>query len=105
MSKREKKVCDASRDDETEFDSKMTAIGNRLDELVGEMDKSAEAGAAARQTGDSYATGLRNKYDEVYNAGAALASAAKQRLERHICTAFTGEARDPYGGGLRAGAM
>lgn len=63
---------------ETEFDSKMTAIGNRLDELVGEMDKSAEAGAAARQTGDSYATGLRNKYDEVYNAGAALASAANR---------------------------
>lgn len=63
---------------ETEFDSKMTAIGNRLDELVGEMDKSAEAGAAARQTGDSYATGLWNKYDEVYNAGAALASAANR---------------------------
>lgn len=63
---------------ETDFDAKMTAIGKRLDDLVDEMDKSEEAGTAARQTGESYAKGLWDEYNEVYNAGAALAAAANK---------------------------
>ncbi len=65
-------------DMETDFQTNMDAINAELDGLVKDMDKSSEAGAAARQTGESYASGLRSKRDAVYNASAALAKASNQ---------------------------
>jgi len=65
-------------DMQTDFGKSMTAINVSLNNLILDMNKSDEAGRAARQTGDSYATGLRNKRGAVYNASAALARAANQ---------------------------
>jgi TP901 family phage tail tape measure protein len=61
---------------ETEFSKNMDAINAKLDELVTDMNKADEALAAAEQTGDSYATGLRNKVGAAYRAGQAIGDAA-----------------------------
>lgn len=65
-------------DMKTDFGTKMDAIQARLDLLVNEMDKADEAGKAAKETGDSYAAGLRSRIDAVYNAAKALAQAANK---------------------------
>ena len=63
---------------ETDFKENMDAIEEELDGLVKGMDKSDEAAAAAEETGDSYASGLRSRWRSVYNASAALAEASNQ---------------------------
>ncbi len=65
-------------DMETDFKNNMDAIDEKLDELVEDMNKADKAAAAASQTGESYASGLRSKTDAVYNASAALAKASNQ---------------------------
>lgn len=65
-------------DMKTDFGTNMDAIQARLGLLVNEMNKADEAGKAAKETGDSYAAGLRSKWSEVYNASAALAKAANK---------------------------
>ncbi len=65
-------------DMETDFKTKMDSINARLDGLVKDMNKVEEAGKAGRDTGGSYAKGLRDKIDDVYDASAALARAANR---------------------------
>ena len=65
-------------DMETDFKTNMDAIDKKLDELVKDMNKADEAAKAAKDTGDSYASGLRSKTKAVYNASAALAKASNQ---------------------------
>ncbi len=65
-------------DMETDFKTKMSSIEARLGVLVSNMNKADEAGKAAKQTGDSYATGLRSKWQDVYDASAALAKASNK---------------------------
>lgn len=63
-------------DMEKDFGKKMDAINASLDGLVKDMNKSDAAATAGAQTGDSYATGLRNKYWSVYNESYRLGRAA-----------------------------
>lgn len=65
-------------DMETDFKTKMDAINKKLDGFVQDMNKADEAAKAAKETGSSYASGLRSKYNEVYNASAALAKASNK---------------------------
>ncbi len=65
-------------DMETDFKTKMDAIGKELDGLTEDMNRSDEAAKAAKDTGDSYASGLRSKWSDVYNANKSLARAANQ---------------------------
>jgi hypothetical protein len=65
-------------DMKTDFGTQMDAINQRLNRLVSEMNKAAEAGKAAKETGDSYAAGLRSRWQAVYNAAKALAQAANK---------------------------
>jgi TP901 family phage tail tape measure protein len=65
-------------DMETDFNTNMDAINTKLDGLVKDMNKADTAATAARQTGSSYASGLRSKYTEVYNASAHLAEGANK---------------------------
>lgn len=63
---------------ETDFKKNMDAIEKELDGMVSDMNRSDEAGQAARDTGGSYASGLRSKWQSVYDASADLAKAANQ---------------------------
>jgi hypothetical protein len=65
-------------DMETDFKNSINAINAKLDHFVKDMDKSAAAASAAKNTGGSYASGLLSKRTAVYNASAALAKASNQ---------------------------
>ena len=97
-------------DMETDFKTNMTAIQKELDSLITNMDKSDAAAAAAKETGSSYASGLRSKWQAVYDASASLAKASnkgwkdyyQQRSPSKLAMSEAAQTADSYAMGIES---